>query len=538
MVFDVLANWELLFAIFPGLVLFLYGIEHFSIEIQRVAGERFREALGRLTDNRVKGALLGGLVTALIQSSTATTVIVVGLVNAGTISFAQSLGIIFGANVGTTVTAQLVAFKLTAFAPMFIVLGFLVGLVGGRYRFIGKPIFYFGLVFFSLNLISDAIIPLKTDPSVTSMFASFSSVPVALIAGFVFTTLVQSSSVTSGIIVLLAQGGLITLGQGIPLLLGAAVGTTTTALIASHRMSLHAKRAAYAHLVFNIAGVILLLPFLVPFTAFIEGLGGTVGQQIANALTVFRSIFAVLFLAALKPFKRLIERIVPGQEEEILFKTRYLGDELPADNDEAFNLIEKELGHMMEVTDSLYDESISLLKTKETRCYQKVVKLEALNDYIDEKIEKAILEFSKTGLTGDYARKTVLLVRISNALEQVADKGKDISASVKNLLESGAKLSEEARKDLSAAYDDFNENIGVMRKSFPRITSKESKTMVKNDEILRSKINLYYKSHLKRLQKSHDDSMFVELLSLIEAANSKTREIRKLSESYSKLSAS
>jgi phosphate:Na+ symporter len=535
MAFDLLANWELVFAVFPGLALFLYGIEHFSVEIQRVAGEKFREALGKLTNNRVKGALLGGIVTAIIQSSTATTVIVVGLVNAGTISFAQSLGIIFGANVGTTVTAQLVAFKLTAFAPLFIVFGFALGLVGGKYRFLGRPVFYFGLVFFSLNLISDAIVPLKNEPTVTSMFASFSSVPVAIIAGFLFTTIVQSSSVTSGIIVLLAEGGLITLSHGIPLLLGAAIGTTTTAMIASHRMSLHAKRAAYAHLLFNVVGVILLIPFLRPFTAFINGLGGSAGQQIANALTVFRTIFAVIFLAGLKPFKKLIEKVVPGKEEEILFQTRYIGDSMPEDAEEAFRVIEKELSHIMEVTDKLYDESINLLKSMKPKSYQKVLKLEALNDYLDEKIERTILEFSRRGLKGDSAKKIVLLVRISNAVEQFGDKGKDVSSSIKNMHESGAKLSDEARKDLSNVYDMFNDNIRTLRKSFPRITHRDSKSMIKHDEMLRDIINTYYHSHLKRLQKTQDDSMFVELLSLVEAANSKLREIRKLCEMYLRL---
>ncbi|MFH1404287.1 MAG: Na/Pi cotransporter family protein [Candidatus Altiarchaeota archaeon] len=533
MVFDLLTNWELIFAIFPGLVLFLYGIEHFSIEIQRVAGEKFRDALGRLTRNRVKGALLGGIVTAIIQSSTATTVIVVGLVNAGTISFMQSLGIIFGANVGTTVTAQLVAFKLTAFAPLFIVLGFLVGLAGGKYKFLGKPIFYFGLVFFSLNLISDSITPIKSDPSVKSIFTSMSTIPLAIIVGFLFTTFVQSSSVTSGIIVILSQEGLISLNQGIPLLLGAAIGTTTTALIASSKMSLHAKRAAYAHLLFNVFGVILILPFLGPFQGFIESLGGSAGQQIANALTVFRTIFLVVFLIALKPFKKLVERVVPGKEEEILFNTKHLPDKLPDDNSKSFNAIEKELDYALEVNDKLYDESIILFKSQKDGNYQKILKMESLTDFLDDKIEKSILEFSKRELDPGEAKKIVMLVRISNALEQFGDKGEDISSTIKNMWDTGTMLSPESKKDLENIYDMFNENIRLLRKSFPTITKKESHAMIKNDERLREQINTYYDFHLKRLIEKHEDSMFVELLSLIEAANSKTREIRKLTESYS-----
>ncbi|MFC2162972.1 Na/Pi cotransporter family protein [Candidatus Altiarchaeota archaeon] len=532
MAFDLLANWQLIFAVFPGLVLFLYGIEQFSAEIQRVAGEKFREALGRMTSNRVKGAVLGGIVTAVIQSSTATTVIVVGLVNAGTISFMQSLGIIFGANVGTTVTAQLVAFKLTAFAPVFIVLGFLVGLIGGKYKFLGRPIFYFGLVFFSLNLISDAMIPIKSDPYVKSMFASLDSVLVGIVAGFLFTTIVQSSSVTSGIIVILSQENMITLGQGIPLLLGAAIGTTTTALIASSKMSLHAKRAAYAHLLFNVFGVILILPFLDPFQGLVEAVGGSPGQQVANALTVFRSISLVIFLIALKPFKMLVEKVVPGAEEEILFNTRHLTEKLPKDNHESFKMIEGELGYCLEITDKLYDESILLLNSKKAGDYQKIVKMESLTDFLDEKIEASILELSNRRLDPVEAKRTVLLVRISNALEQFSDKGEDISASVKSMQETGSWLTPESLKDLETVYVKFNDNIRILRKSFPSITKKQSQEMVKNDEKLRTLINSFYDSHLKRLREKHEDGMFVEILSLIEAANSKTREIRKLAELY------
>ncbi len=529
-----MANWEMIFAVFPGLVLFLYGIEHFSIEIQRVAGEKFREALGRLTRDRVKGALLGGIVTAIIQSSTATTVIVVGLVNAGTISFMQSLGVIFGANVGTTVTAQLVAFKLTAFAPAFIVLGFLVGLVGGSYRFLGRPIFYFGLVFFSLNLISESISPIKGDPSVKSLFASMSSVPLAIIVGFLFTNFVQSSSVTSGIIVILSQEGLISLNQGIPLLLGAAIGTTTTALIASAKMSLHAKRAAYAHLLFNVFGVILLLPFLDPFRGLIESVGGSAGQQIANALTVFRTIFLVVFLIALKPFKRLVEMAVPGGEEEVLFNTKHLPEKLPDDNIESFKTIEKELDYALEVADKLYGESIILLKARKDSNYQKILKMESLTDFLDEKIEKSILEISKRELNQRESIRTVLLVRISNSLEQFGDKGEDISSTIKSILETGTRLSPESQKDIERIYEEFNQNIRLLRTSFPRITKKDSKAMRENDERIRERITTCYNSHLKRLNEKHEDSMFVELLSLIEAANSKAREIRKLTELYSR----
>ena len=535
MISALLERWELVFAIVPGLILFLYGIEHFSTEIQRIAGERFRTLLARLTKNRWRGAVLGALVTGIIQSSTATTVIVVGLVNAGTISFMQSLGVIFGANVGTTITAQLVALKLTSFAPAFILLGFIVGLVGGRYKFLGRPIFYFGLVFFSLNLISDSIIPVKEDPAVANLFRELSSLPLAILAGFVFTVIVQSSSVTSGILVLLADGGLIGLSQGIPLLLGAAMGTTTTAIFASHRMSLHARRAASAHFLFNFFGVILLLPFLTPFEGFVEGLGGGPGQQIANALTAFRLFFLVVFLAALTPFKRLVEKLVKGEEEEILFKTKHIGEDIPKEKQVFYAKIEEELRYNFSVVDKLFEESMSLVKTRKTEAYRRVVKYESLNDYLDEQVEKAIRVYSTRKLSREDAVRAVLLVRLSNMLERLGDIGKKLGETGKDLLESGSSLTPELTGDFIEVYDTFRENMHVLAASMPRLNLQTIKKMKGNEKKLRELINKKYKTQLKSLQYTEADTAFIELLSVIESASGKVRDMRKLVESYTKV---
>ncbi len=320
---------SLLFTIIPGLILFLYGIENFSREIMKIAGERFRTILGKVTANRFSGAFLGALVTATVQSSTATTVIAVGLVDAGMITFAQSIGVIIGANIGTTLTAQLVAFKLTSIAPFFILLGFLLSLFGRQYRFLGKPIFYFGLVFFSLDLISHAIEPLKSDPEIISLFAQLSNVFVAIVAGMIFTVFVQSSSVTTGIVVLLVGSGLLSLEQGIPLVMGANIGTTLTSFLAALKLGLHAKRAAFAHFLFNFGGVLIFIPFLYPFSDFILSFGGEPAQQMANAHLAFNLLAAAIFLILLKPFSKVIDHFVPGKEEEIiLFRPKYLGSVL------------------------------------------------------------------------------------------------------------------------------------------------------------------------------------------------------------------
>ena len=244
----------MIFAVIPAVILFLYGIDNFSEEVRHLAGEHFRTVLQKATKTSLRGALAGAAVTAIVQSSTATTIIVVGLVNAGAISFLGSLGLIIGANVGTTLTAQLVAFKLTAFAPAFLILGFVLTLIRSPYRSLGKPIFYFGLVFYSLNLISSIVAPLQGDPSLLSLFSMTSNVFTAIIIGFIITNIFQSSSVTAGLVVVMAQSNLITATQAIPMILGANIGTTLTGLVVSLRMNAAAKRTAVAQFFFNLLG--------------------------------------------------------------------------------------------------------------------------------------------------------------------------------------------------------------------------------------------------------------------------------------------
>ena len=525
-------EWTLLFAIIPGLVIFFYGIENFSKEVQKIAGSKFRSLLEKLTSSPLRGAFLGAFVTSIIQSSTATTVIAVGLVNAGVLTFAQSLGVVFGANVGTTMTAQLVAFQLTVFAPFFILFGFLLTIIGGKYRFLGKSVFYFGLVFFSLTLISNAIAPIKSDPEIIAMFAQFSDVFVAMAAGFLFTAIVQSSSVTTGIVVLLVGDGLLTLPQAIPIIMGSNIGTSVKAILASRGMDLYAKRTSMAHFLFNLLGVLIFLPFLGGFTEFVVSLGGAPVQQIANAHTVFNVLCAAIFLILIKPFAYAVEHAVPGKEREIIFKPMYLVEKLPESNAECLGLIRKELGHSLLVTGEIFDESIALLAEGKPDRLQKISKLEALEDYLDEKIEGAIVELSGRGLTEKGEKLAIILLRISNAIEQLGDIGARIGNSGSELSGKGLALSPDVVEDIKKIHGKFRESLQIAANDLP-IADGERARMKHNDNELRALVNWgYYRTHLKRIcpEKPTLDSGFVEAISGLESANAKLREIRKLSE--------
>lgn len=521
--------WEIAFGALAGLVLFLYGIEHFSVEIQAVAGERFRAGMGKLTQSPVRGAILGALTTVVVQSSSATTVIAVGLVNAGTISFASSLGIIIGANVGTTVTAQLVALKLTAFAPIFVVLGFVVSLVGRRFSFLGRPIFYFGLVFLALTLVSDAIEPLRTNPQVPQLLARFGSVPLAILVGLLFTTVVQSSSVTTGVVVLLAEAGVLGMEQAIPILMGANLGTTTTSLLASSRMSLHARRAAVGHLIFNLGGVLLFLPFLGPFADLVRSMGGTGAQQVANAHLVFNGVAGGVFLLAVRPLQRLIERVVRGDEEEILFVPRHLTGALPNERADAFQLIEDELRHLLEVTARLYAQALLLVRTPSARANRTVQKLEALNDFLDERVEAALLQLSRRNLERADAERVVMLVRVSNQLEQLGDTGAELAELNRALHQVGTALPSATIAELEQAGAVLSESFAVFNESFPHLTPVEAEALKANQRKLRRIISHNYAGHVQRIGTEDDypGAVVIDALSKLESASNQLREIRK-----------
>lgn len=308
-----LSDIEIFITCVSAIVLFLFGLESFSKEINSITGNSFRRFVAKFTKNPIVATILGATITAFIQSSSATCVITIGLVNAGVISFKNSLPIIMGANIGTTVTAQLIAFKLTNFAPFIIIVGFLLTIIRNRFSFFGRSIFYFGFVFFTLNLISSSVAPLRNDERLLSYLLSSHDLLSLITVGAVFTAVVQSSSVTTGIIVIFAQRHLISLENAIPIIIGANIGTTITAILASLRMEINAKRTAYAHVIFNLSGVILFLPFIDYVTLYFKS--SPAAMAIANIHILFNVTTSLIFLILIRPFTQFIERIVNSETQ-------------------------------------------------------------------------------------------------------------------------------------------------------------------------------------------------------------------------------
>ena len=331
--------------LFGGLALFLFGMEQMASALKQVAGERMKDILGRLTGNRLVGMLTGAFVTGVIQSSSVTTVILVGFVATGLMSLAQAVGVIFGANIGTTITAQIVAFKVTKYALLFVAVGFTMMFAAKRNRIkqYGALLMGLGLIFYGMAVMSTGMKPLRSYEPFIALMGSVSNPLVGIFVAATFTALVQSSSATLGVVIALAMQGLITLEGGIALALGANVGTCVTAGLAAIGKPREAVRVAVAHVLFNLIGVLVIIGFVSPFADLVrtlspaypdlmghERLAAETPRQVANAHSIFNAVIALLFLPFLSPFARLCERLVPDLplDESKLIKPKYLDGSL------------------------------------------------------------------------------------------------------------------------------------------------------------------------------------------------------------------
>ena len=295
-------------SLFGGLGMFLYGMEMMSNGMKIAAGNKMRSVLEKLTSNRFLAVGVGAFVTMVIQSSSATTVMLVSFVNSGLLTFVQGLGVILGSNIGSTITAQIVAFKVTDYALALVAIGALTALFSKKdsTKNIGFVILGFGLLFYGMKVMSDTMKPLRSNPTFNDILISLENPFMGILAGAAFTALIQSSSATTGIVITLASGGSITLEAGIPLILGANVGTCVTALLAGLNASREAKRVAIAHVTFNLLGVALFCFWIPTFAEFISQTSDNIPRQIANAHTIFNILATVVFI----PFTPLVGKLI------------------------------------------------------------------------------------------------------------------------------------------------------------------------------------------------------------------------------------
>ncbi|MEZ5862300.1 MAG: Na/Pi cotransporter family protein [Geminicoccaceae bacterium] len=374
-----------------GLTLFLFGMEQMTSGLKAAAGEQMKNILARLSANRVAGALTGALVTAVIQSSSVTTVLVVGFVSAGLMSSVQAIGIIFGANVGTTVTAQIVAFNVTAAALPMLTIGFLMTFAAGdgRRRHYGTMLMGLGFIFFGMTVMGDAMAPLRTHQPFLELMRALEHPLLGMLVAALFTALVQSSSATISLVVVMATQGFVTLDAGIPIVFGAKIGTCITAMLATIGKPREAARAALVHVAYNVLGALLWLPLIgllaalaVAVSPQYEALDPTrrlaaeVPRQLANAATIWAAANVVLFLPFAGWFGRLVAWLVPerAEPEKRLVRPRYLDDELVGVPSLALERVRLELGHMADWVKTMLGEVKPAMDRRDPAAFDAIVK--------------------------------------------------------------------------------------------------------------------------------------------------------------------
>lgn len=403
-------DWtQMLIGLFGGLALFLFGMDQLGEALKAAAGSSMKRILARLTTNRFSSAATGACVTAIIQSSSVTTVLVVGFVSAGVMSLSQAVGVILGANVGTTITAQVIAFKVTKWALLLVAVGF-GALFFGRsdtLRRYGNILFGLGLIFFGMNLMGEAMAPLRNDPSFHSLMLSMERPLAGILCGALFTALIQSSSATTGIVVAMASQGFLTLPAGIALALGANIGTCVTALLATIGKSRPALRTALIHILFNVLGVVLWLGFieelaglaiavspLSPELTGMQRLAADVPRQIANANTLFNLINTLLFISFTGPLALLATRLLPDKPaamERLIIIPKFLDEDLLDTPAMALDLARLEVGHlgeqvllmMLQAQDAIQKRNAVMLSELEKQDDAVDILYAAINTYLN-----------------------------------------------------------------------------------------------------------------------------------------------------------
>lgn len=440
------------FGLIGGLGLFLYGMQLMADGLQKMAGDRLRKLIEVLTSTPITGMLVGAIVTMLVQSSSATSVMVVGFVNAGLMTLHQAISVIMGAAIGTTVTAFMVSLRLTDLALPAIGIGFLLTVVGKRKRtkFVGQAILGFGVLFLGLNIMGDAMKPLRTNPVFTGLMLNFSRQPIlGVLAGTIFTAIVQSSSATTGLVVTLAAEGLLDLSSAFALILGANIGTTVTALLASLTMKLTAKRTALAHLIFKTIGVVIFLVLFQPFLTLVSLTASTIDKQTANAHILFNVANAILMLPFIPAYGRLVERLLPGVDTTERSGAIYLDSNLLSTPSVALGQASRELVRMGSLTLNMLDAAIEAFSSNNDARLAEIAQTEDTIDQLEHDIVDYLVQLSQASLSHEQSERLNALLHVSGDLERIGDHAQNIADLADYRIEHRLPLSDEADDELA-----------------------------------------------------------------------------------------
>ncbi len=539
-------SWQLLiFGLLGGLAFFLYGIEKMSVGLQKTAGNKMRSVLAAVTKNQLVGLLIGAGITMVIQSSGATTAMLVSFVQAGLMSFTQSIGVILGSGIGTTFTAQLIAFKVDDYALLMIAIGFGLYITSssGRGKNIGEMILGVGILFYGMKLMSVAMEPLRTNTGFIRMMQELENPMAGLLVGTVFTALIQGSAASIGIVILLAQQGLVTLEASIPLILGANIGTCVTAALACIGTSREAKQVALANVVSKVIGVLAFIFWIPSFAGLVRELalktGSDIGRQVANAHTLFNVFLAFALIPFTPLFARLIEKMLPTQKGKTSSASPawHLEEGSISSPALAIDLARREisriagiLGQMLQAViipfmsdeklirrEGLPREEIELLiKEIPTRdshnpgltLLEGISRREEEVDFLDEKLRDYLLKVARLEVSVEQVNEIYGMISIVNDMERIGD------LIHRNMLPLIAKkralevdFSDEGKEELLIYHQKVCRQVDLLREAFAETNLEKARAIMASERKYLALEDQYRARHLERIRMQLKNSL-------------------------------
>lgn len=497
--------------LFGGVLLLLYGIKLVNDGLQSAAGPRIRSLLRSLTSNRLAAVGGGAFITGLIQSSSATSVMLVGFVSAGLMTFRQTLAVILGADIGATLTVQLIAFHIADYGVPLAGVGLAFLLFARRHhlRTIGSGLLGFGFVFIAIRTMSEALAPLQESTLFREVMIALVGSPLTgILLSTIFTALIHSSAATISIGLALAVNGLVPLDGAVHIVLGANIGTCSTALMASLRAPAEARRVAWAHTVFKVLGVLLLLPALPFFLSLIVRAGGDIPRQIANAHTFFNIILAVVFLPFLGLVAKLVLKLVPGSSEEKAFGPKYLDDHVIGTPSLALSQVTREILRESDIVREMLLDSVKVFQVDDPGMITAVKDKDNMVDILDRQIRLYLTRMSATTLNEGHSRRAVALLEASRDLESIGDiVDRNLMPLAAKRITKGLMFSEEGMNELIAFHKKLIEHYDTAISAFSEQDRDLGRRVLRNKEDLELLERELTQAHLERLRKGLRESM-------------------------------
>ena len=494
-----------------GLGLFLFGMELMSDSIEKVAGARLRRILEIFTTNRFMGMIVGIIFTGIIQSSSACTVMVVSFVNSGLMNLYQAAGVILGANIGTTITSQLVSFNLSKIAPLILMVGVVVMMFTKKekVRKVAEVVVGFGILFVGLSTMSQAMANMKNEPQVVNLLMSLKNPFLATLMGFALTAIIQSSSVTVSIVLLLANQDLLPLPITLYIILGCNIGACATAMLASMTGKKDAKRAALIHLLFNIIGTVII--YIALFVAgdqiveLIKSISADNGRFVANAHTLIKIAQVIMLFPFTSWLVKMTYLIVPGEDQKVgyreSYQLKYIGDKVVFNPATAVVEVIKELERMASLAEENLNRAMNALITLDEEDIEEVYEVEKNINFLNHAITDYLVKINQTTLPIEDLNSLGALFHVVNDIERIGDHAENVADAARQRKEEGVSISKEAQKELGDMLEMVNKIIRYAVEMFAKSDESHMQEIVTLEDQVDEKERELQKKHVERLTK-------------------------------------